>query len=110
MENSPAGLHIAHGNGGIPGAFFNYEISPLLIRHVETRQSFAHFLTSYVSPVYSYRLACSREAQCRTCAIVGGVLTVASLIDSLLFATRKALKKSGVASPVNGGYTNGKLM
>ena len=48
MENSPAGLHIAHGNGGIPGAFFNYEISPLLIRHVETRQSFAHFLTSWV--------------------------------------------------------------
>ncbi|TBU47418.1 Sec1-like protein [Dichomitus squalens] len=74
-EDSPAGLHVAHGNGGIPGAFFNYEISPLLIRHVETRQSFAHFLTS-------------------TCAIVGGVLTVASLIDSLLFATRKAFKKN----------------
>ncbi|RPD62723.1 Sec1-domain-containing protein [Lentinus tigrinus ALCF2SS1-7] len=92
QENTPTGLHIAHGSTGIPGAFFNYEISPILIRHSETRQSFAHFLTS-------------------TCAIVGGVLTVASLIDSVLFATRKALKKhSGHSSPVNGSYTNGKLM
>ncbi|KAI0632402.1 Sec1-like protein [Trametes polyzona] len=92
QENTPGGLHVAHGNGGIPGAFFNYEISPLRIVHAETRQSFAHFITS-------------------TCAIVGGVLTVASLIDSALFATRKALKKSGHSgSPVNGGYTNGKLM
>lgn len=48
QENSPEGLHIAHGSTGIPGAFFNYEISPILIRHSETRQSFAHFLTSYV--------------------------------------------------------------
>ena len=32
----------------------------------------------------------------RTCAIVGGVLTVASLIDSILFATGRALKKSSV--------------
>ncbi|KAJ8474966.1 hypothetical protein ONZ51_g6861 [Trametes cubensis] len=89
-ENTATGLHVAHGTGGVPGAFFNYEISPLRIVHAETRQSFAHFLTS-------------------TCAIVGGVLTVASLIDSALFATRKVLKKSG-HSPVNGGYTNGKLM
>lgn len=41
-----------------------------------------------------------------TCAIVGGVLTVASLVDSILFATGKALKKSGGAA--GGGY--GKLM
>ena len=46
QENTPDGLHVAHGNGGIPGTFFNYEISPILIRHTETRQSFAHFVTS----------------------------------------------------------------
>lgn len=43
----------------------NYEISPLMVIHREERQSFAHFLTS-------------------TCAIVGGVLTVASLIDGFV--------------------------
>ena len=45
--------------------FFNYEISPLMVIHREERQSFAHFLTS-------------------TCAIVGGILTMASLIDSFV--------------------------
>jgi len=70
------GIHVQHGISGIPGAFFNFEISPILIIHSDTRQSFAHFITS-------------------TCAIVGGVLTVASLIDSALFATERALKKSG---------------
>jgi len=74
-EDSTGGTHIQHGVAGVPGAFFNFEISPILVIHSDTRQSFAHFLTS-------------------TCAIVGGVLTVASLIDSLLFATGRVLKKS----------------
>ncbi|KAI0916909.1 hypothetical protein AcW1_007767 [Taiwanofungus camphoratus] len=86
QEDSKEGVHIAHQSAGIPGAFFNYDVSPILIVHTETRQSFAHFLTS-------------------TCAIVGGVLTVASLIDSVLFATQRALKKNGAQ-----GYSNGKLM
>ncbi|KAF8964362.1 Sec1-like protein [Flammula alnicola] len=86
--DSPGGIHVQHGVTGLPGAFFNFEISPILVVHAETRQSFAHFLTS-------------------TCAIVGGVLTVASLLDSILFATERALKKSGVGAA--SGYS-GKLM
>jgi len=85
-DQSLQGVHIQHGINGVPGAFFNYEISPIRVIHTETRQSFAHFATS-------------------TCAIVGGVLTVASILDSILFATGKRLKKSGVTS--NGG---GKMM
>lgn len=77
---SSGGIHVHHGYSGLPGAFFNYEISPILVVHSDSRQSFAHFLTS-------------------TCAIVGGVLTVASLLDSVLFATTRALKKS------SGGYS-----
>ena len=38
----------SHGMMGTPGVFFNYEISPMKVFHTETRQSFAHFLTSYV--------------------------------------------------------------
>lgn len=82
-ENSAVGLQIAHGSSGVPGVFFNYDISPILVVHSETRQSFAHFLTS-------------------TCAIVGGVLTVASIIDRALFAANRALK--------SGGNAGGKLM
>jgi len=82
-ENDKLGLQVAHGATGIPGVFFNYDISPILVVHSETRQSFAHFLTS-------------------TCAIVGGVLTVASIIDSVLFAANRALK--------SGGHVGGKLL
>jgi hypothetical protein len=35
------------------GAFFNYEISPMLVVHTENRKSFAHFLTSCVYPLLS---------------------------------------------------------
>lgn len=55
------GHQTSHGYAGVPGLFFSYEISPMLVIHTETRQSFAHFLTD-------------------TCAIVGGILTVAGLI------------------------------
>jgi len=82
-EGNQLGLQVSHGASGVPGVFLNYDISPILVVHSETRQSFAHFLTS-------------------TCAIVGGVLTVASIIDSALFAAKKALK--------NGGHVGGKLL
>ncbi|CDZ97188.1 COPII vesicle protein [Phaffia rhodozyma] len=63
----------AHGMAGVPGVFFNYEISPMLVVHQETRQSFAHFLTS-------------------TMAIIGGVLTLFQIVDSLIFTGKKKLK------------------
>ncbi|KAH9980329.1 Sec1-like protein [Lactifluus volemus] len=85
--NTDEGLRIQHGAYGIPGVFINYEISPILVAHHETRQSFAHFLTS-------------------TCAIVGGVLTVASILDSALFATQRSIKKSAATN----GHMNGKLI
>jgi len=48
QTDTTQGVHVAHGVSGVPGAFFNYEISPMLVVHSEIRQSFAHFLTSYV--------------------------------------------------------------
>jgi len=87
LGHTREGLQVHHGAGGMPGVFFTYEISPILVAHHETRQSFAHFLTS-------------------TCAIVGGVLTVASILDSALFATQRSLKMSAGAN----GHTSGKLL
>ena len=85
------------------GVFFSYEISPILVAHRETRQSFAHFLTSY-AVLFVPCLAGLDIPSARTCAIVGGVLTVASILDSALFATQRSLKR-GVD-----GHPNGKLM
>ncbi|KAK4698971.1 endoplasmic reticulum-Golgi intermediate compartment protein 3, partial [Phenoliferia sp. Uapishka_3] len=66
-----------------------YEISPLMVIHREERQSFAHFLTS-------------------TCAIVGGVLTVAGLIDSFVYAGRNRLKQGGVKEGLGFARASGK--
>ncbi|GAA5908587.1 retrograde cargo receptor ERV46 [Sporobolomyces salmoneus] len=69
------GHQTTHGYAGVPGLFFNYEISPLKVTHLETRQSLAHFLTS-------------------TCAIVGGVLTIAGLIDGFVYQGGRRLKNA----------------
>jgi len=73
------GLMTSHGILGIPGVFINYEISPMVVDHKERRQSFAHFLTSL-------------------CAIVGGVLTVASIVDSAMFRGSSIVKKAAASS------------
>ncbi|KAF5382591.1 hypothetical protein D9615_002921 [Tricholomella constricta] len=88
QSDTPQGIQVQHGVNGVPGAFFNFEISPILVVHSDTRQAFAHFVTS-------------------TCAIVGGVLTVASLLDGILFATTRAIKKSGASGSAGFG---GKMM
>ena len=57
------------------GAFFIIEISPLLIKYEEYRKPLTHFLTDI-------------------CAVVGGVFTVAGMIDGLLYsASRRFLQK-----------------
>jgi len=65
---------IGSGTYGLPGVFFNYEISPMLVTYTETRKSFTSFLTG-------------------VCAIIGGVFTVAGMIDSFIYSAEKRLKK-----------------
>ncbi|CAF0924347.1 unnamed protein product [Rotaria sordida] len=50
----------------IPGTFFTYEISAIMVKFIEQKRSLAHFLTSL-------------------CAIIGGVFTVSSLIDAFIY-------------------------
>ncbi|KAG9123904.1 hypothetical protein FRC07_013558 [Ceratobasidium sp. 392] len=66
-ERDSHGTLVGHNVPGLPGVFFNYDISPLMVVHRETRQTFAHFITSL-------------------CAVIGGVLTVATIADSVVFA------------------------
>ncbi|PWN88280.1 DUF1692-domain-containing protein [Acaromyces ingoldii] len=60
---------VQHGFGGMPGFFLNYDISALKAINKQTRTSFSHFLTS-------------------TCAIVGGILTVAGIVDAAVHEGR----------------------
>ncbi|XP_017257453.2 protein disulfide isomerase-like 5-4 [Daucus carota subsp. sativus] len=58
----------------LPVAKFHYEISPMQVRIEEVKKSFPHFLTNL-------------------CAIIGGVFTVAGILDSILHNTIRLIKK-----------------
>ncbi|XP_011501635.1 PREDICTED: endoplasmic reticulum-Golgi intermediate compartment protein 3 [Ceratosolen solmsi marchali] len=59
---------------GVPGIFFNYELSPLMVKYTQTVKSFGHLLTN-------------------TCAIIGGTFTVASIFDAFLYHSVRAIHK-----------------
>ncbi|CCO33916.1 Endoplasmic reticulum-Golgi intermediate compartment protein 3 [Rhizoctonia solani AG-1 IB] len=80
-----SGIKTTHGYEGLPGAFFHYEISPMLVVHNETKKSFAHLVTSL-------------------CAIVGGVLTLASIVDSVAFASLNKIEENSGHESANGSY------
>ena len=54
----------------LPAVFFHYDISPIMAKVTEGRRSLSTFLTGL-------------------CAIVGGVFTVAGMLDSCLFRLGK---------------------
>ncbi|OQE84764.1 hypothetical protein PENNAL_c0026G01690 [Penicillium nalgiovense] len=64
-----------HAGGGIPGVFFNYDISPMKVINREARpKTFTNFLTG-------------------VCAIIGGTLTVAAALDRGLYEGAMRVKK-----------------
>ena len=64
-----------HSQGGIPGVFFNYDISPMKVINREARtKTFSGFLTG-------------------VCAIVGGTLTVAAAIDKGFYEGAMKVRK-----------------
>ncbi|XP_057637883.1 endoplasmic reticulum-Golgi intermediate compartment protein 3 isoform X1 [Chionomys nivalis] len=62
------------GDQGLPGVFVLYELSPMMVKLTEKHRSFTHFLTG-------------------VCAIIGGMFTVAGLIDSLIYHSTRAIQK-----------------
>ncbi|KAH8431759.1 retrograde cargo receptor ERV46 [Aspergillus melleus] len=64
-----------HASNGIPGVFFNYDISPMKVINREARpKTFTGFLTG-------------------VCAIIGGTLTVAAAVDRGLYEGALRVKK-----------------
>jgi endoplasmic reticulum-Golgi intermediate compartment protein 3 len=58
----------------LPGVFFFYDLSPIKVKYFEERRSLTAFLTS-------------------ACAIVGGVFTVAGILDATIWAGQRAVRK-----------------
>lgn len=63
-----------NANKLLPGLFFNYEFSPIMIKFIEKQKSLTHFITS-------------------CCAIIGGLFTIAGLCDSFIFKYYNLFKK-----------------
>ena len=64
----------SHNLAGTPGVYFSYDMSPIAISYREYRRSFAHFLTG-------------------VCAIVGGVFTIASFFDKVVYRGMHTFKE-----------------
>jgi hypothetical protein len=60
---------------GLPGVFLVYEFTPFMVQKIEKPQPLSHFLTS-------------------VCAIIGGVFTVAGMIDAMLYKSYNGIKKA----------------
>ncbi|XP_005181179.2 endoplasmic reticulum-Golgi intermediate compartment protein 3 [Musca domestica] len=58
---------------GMPGIFFSYELSPLMVKYEETQRSFGHFATN-------------------CCSIIGGVFTVAGIFAVFLSNSWEVLR------------------
>lgn len=61
-------------NGQLPGVFVNYELSAIMVKYIERTKSFTHFLTS-------------------CCAIIGGLFTIAGMLDAITFRYWNIYKK-----------------
>lgn len=67
-------VSLTSGAQGMPGIFFSYELSPLMVKYTERENSLGHFATN-------------------VCAIIGGLYSVAGIIDSILNSSLHVIKK-----------------
>lgn len=62
------------GEGGMPGVFFSYELAPVMVKYQEKEKSFGHFAAGL-------------------CAIIGGVFTVAGMLDKMVYNSAKIIQQ-----------------
>ena len=62
------------GESGMPGVFFTYELSPVMVKFSRKEKSLGHFLTGL-------------------CAIIGGVFTVAGILDKLIYTSTRLIEQ-----------------
>lgn len=75
-------IAVSSGDYGMPGIFFNYELAPMMVKYTEREKSFGHCATNI-------------------CAIIGGIFTVAGIVDSLLYHSVKVIQKKIELGKVN---------
>lgn len=85
----------ASGESGMPGVFFNYELSPLMVKYTERKK---YERQRSIAPSHSIVIS---EFICRSlghfltnvCSIVGGIFTVAGILYTFLDSSIHAIRK-----------------
>lgn len=67
-------VSVMSGESGMPGVFFSYELSPVMVKYSKKVKSLGHFITGL-------------------CAIIGGVFTVAGLLDKLIYTSSQIIQQ-----------------
>jgi hypothetical protein len=67
-------VSLMSGESGMPGVFFTYELAPFMVKYSEKEKSLGHFLTGL-------------------CAIIGGIFTVAGILDKLVYNSSRIIQK-----------------
>lgn len=67
-------VSVIAGESGMPGVFFTYEMSPVMVKYSRKVKSLGHFLTGL-------------------CAIIGGVFTVAGILDKLIYNSSRLIEQ-----------------
>jgi len=62
------------GDSGMPGVFFSYELAPVMVKYQEKEKSLGHFASGL-------------------CAIIGGIFTVAGILDKMVYNSAKILQQ-----------------
>jgi len=62
------------GDSGMPGVFFSYEMAPVMVKYQQKEKSFGHFASGL-------------------CAIIGGVFTVAGMIDKMVYNSARIIQQ-----------------
>lgn len=62
------------GESAMPGVFFSYELSPLMVKYTQKSNSLSHYLVNI-------------------CGIIGGIFTVAGLLDSIFHKVERQIKR-----------------
>lgn len=87
-------VSLMSGESGMPGIFFNYELSPLMVKFTEKRRlgvKFTLFLCDFLN--LSFDFSSFSHFATNLCAIIGGIFTVSGIVDTLLFTSIHALKR-----------------
>ncbi len=67
-------VSLMSGESGMPGVFFSYELAPFMVKYSEKEKSLGHFATGL-------------------CAIIGGVFTVAGILDKMIYSSARIVQK-----------------